>query len=103
MKNFKDSNSENPFFDAVIYGIMFYKSKGIIIDKNKIKEILGDDFYNDFLEIKDNIKLDQTVFGYFNRSFHVNEVLARCNLFLKFSERRNMYRFLIPKKSAGEK
>ena len=102
MKNFEDSNSENPFFDAVIYGIVFYKSEGIIIDKNKVKEILGDDFYNDLLEIKDNIKLDQTVFGYFNRCFQVNEVLAKCNFFLKFFERRNMYRFLIQKKVQGK-
>ena len=103
MKNFEDSNSENPFFDAVIYGIVFYKSEGIIIDKNKVKEILGDDFYNDLLEIKDNIKLDQTVFGYFNRCFQVNEVLAKCNFFLKFFERRNMYRFLIQKKKCRGK
>ena len=65
---------------------MFYKSEGEIIDKNKTEEVLGDNFYNDLLEIKDEIKLDRTIFGYFNRCFQVNEVLATYNFFLKFFE-----------------
>ena len=40
---------------------MFYKSEGKITDKNKIEEVLGDDFYNDLLEIKDEIKLGQSL------------------------------------------
>ena len=63
---------------------MLYKSEGKIIDKNKIEEVLRDDFYNDLLEIKDEIKLDRTIFGYLNRCFQVNEVLAKYNFFLKF-------------------
>ena len=59
MKNFDDS--ENSIFDAVIYGAMFYK--------NRIREVLGNGFYNDLLEIKDNIKLDRTILGYFDRCF----------------------------------
>ena len=39
---------------------MFYKSNGEIIDINKIVEVLGEDFCNDLLEIKDQIKLDRT-------------------------------------------
>ena len=31
------------------------------IDKNKIKEVLEEDFYNDLLEIKDGIKLDRMI------------------------------------------
>ena len=31
------------------------------IDKNKIKEALEEDFYNDLLEIKDGIKLDRMI------------------------------------------
>ena len=73
-ENFEDS--ENQFFDAIIYGVMFYKSNGEIIDKTKIVEVLGEDFYNDLLEIKDDIKLDRTLFGYFDRCFIANQVLA---------------------------
>ena len=101
LKNSKDS--ENSFFDAIIYDLMFYKSEGKIIDKNKIEEVLGDGFYNDLLEIKDKIKLDRTIFGYFNRCFQVNEVLAKYNFFLRIFERRDMFRFLIQKKLQGKK
>ena len=45
------------FFDAIIYSVMFYKSNGEIIDKNKIVEVLQEHFYNDLLEIKNEIKL----------------------------------------------
>ena len=76
--------SENQFFDAIIYDIMFYKSNDEIIDKNKITEVVGEDFYNDLLEIKDEIKLDRTLFGHFDRCFIVNQVLAKHNFFLKF-------------------
>ena len=39
LKNFKDS--ENSFFNAIIYSLVFYKSEGKIIDTNKIEEVLG--------------------------------------------------------------
>ena len=96
LENFKDS--ENSFFHDLIYSLMFCKSEGKIVDKKKIEEVLGDDFYDDLLEIKDEIKLDRTIFGYFNRCFQVNEVLAKYNFLLKFFERRDMFRFLIQKK-----
>ena len=100
LKNFKVS--ENSFFDAMINGLKFYKSEGKITDKNKIEEVLGDDFYNGLLEIKNKIKLDRTIFGYFNRCFQVNEVLVKYNFFLKFLERQDMFRFLIQKKVQGK-
>ena len=59
LKKFDDS--ENSFFDAIIYGTMPYKSEEKIIDKNKIRDVLGDDFQNDLLEIKGNIKLYRTI------------------------------------------
>ena len=85
LKNFE--GSENQFFDAIIYDVMIYKSNGEIIDKNKITEVVGEDFYNDLLEIKDEIKLDRTLFGYFDRSFLANQVVAKHNFFKKFFER----------------
>ena len=39
LKNFDDS--EQSFFDAIIYSAMFYKSEGKIIDRNKVKEELN--------------------------------------------------------------
>ena len=72
---------------------MFYKSDGEITDKVKIFE-----FYNDLLHIKEKIKLDRTLFRYYDRCFAVNDVLAKHGFFLKFFERRDMLRFLVHKK-----
>ena len=79
---------------------MHHLTEGKVIDKSKIKEVLGNDFYNDLLEIK-NDKLDGAIFGYFERCFLANQVLAKYN-FLKFFERRNMFRFQIKKKVEGK-
>ena len=68
MKNFDDSKNSF-FFDTVIFGAMFYKSEGKTIVQDKVKDVLGNDFYNDLLEIKDEIKLDKTIFGWFDRCF----------------------------------
>ena len=100
MKKFDDS--ENSFFDAIIYGTMPYKSEGKIIDKNKIRDVLGDDFRNDLLEIKGNIKLDRTIFGYSGRCFQVNEVLASHDFSLNFFKWRDLFGFLIQKKVQGK-
>ena len=81
---------------------MFHKSNGEIIDKNKIIQVLGKDFYHDLLEIKDEIKLNRILFGYFNRCFVANQVLSKHNYFLKFFERRDMFRFFIQKKTQGK-
>ena len=51
---------------------------------NRIENLLGDNFHNDLLEIKHKIKLDKTIFGYFNRCFQMNEVFTKYNFFLKF-------------------
>ena len=72
---------------------MFYLTEGKNIDKNMAKEVIG----NELLEIEDDIKLDKTLLGYFNRCLMANEVLAKHNFFLEFFERRDKFRFLIKK------
>ena len=97
LKYFNDS--DNSFFDAIIYGIMFCKSEGKVLEKSKAKGVLGVGFYNELLEIKDDVKLDRTIFGHFDTCFKVNEVLSNHNFFLffffLFFERRDVFRFLI--------
>ena len=78
---------------------MFRISEGKVLEKNKVNDVLGKDFYEELLEIKDDIQLDKTLFGFFNRCFLANKVLAKHNFFLKFFERRDKFRFLIKKKS----
>ena len=77
---------------------MFYLTEGKNIYKNKAKEVIGNEFYLELFEIKDDIKLDKTLFGYFNKCFIVDEVLAKHNFFLKFFKRRDKFRFLIKKR-----
>ena len=55
-------------------------------EKIKVSEILGEDLYEDILEIKDEIQLDKTLFGFFNRCFKVNEVLYKYNFSCNFSK-----------------
>ena len=85
LKNFNDGDSS--FFDAIIYSIMFCKSEEKILEKGKMAEVLWSDIYNELLEIKNKIKLDRTIFGYFDTCFKVNDVISNHNFFLKFFER----------------
>ena len=96
LQNFK--NSDNPFFDSILYGVTFKISEGKILEKDKACDVLGKDFCEELLEIKDDIQLDKTLLEFFDRCFLVNKVLARHNFFLKFFERRDKFRFLIKKK-----
>ena len=85
-------------FLTPFYGIMHHGCGDEPIIREKIVEVLGGNFFNELKEIKEEIKLHRTLFGYFNRCFKLNKVLAKHNYFLKFFERRDMYRFLIKKK-----
>ena len=96
------SNVENYLFNSVIYGLLFYKQgkyqqlAGAKPKKDNAQKLLGDDLYFDLIDIEFETLLDKTLFGFFDRCY--NEVLAKYGFFLKFFERRNVYRFLIKKK-----
>ena len=81
----------------------FKIQEGKTINKGKAEDVLGNYFYNDLLEIKDDIKLDRTIFQYFDRCFQVNEVLSKHNCFLKLFKRRDTFGFLIQKRIQWEK
>lgn len=51
----------------------------LFLTQTKAEDILGNDFYSGVLEIKDDIQLDRTLFGYFNRYSLANQVLAKYN------------------------
>ena len=65
--------------------------------REKIVEVLGENFFNELKEIEEEKKLDRTLFGYFDRCFKLNKVLAKHNYFLKFFERLDTYKFLLKK------
>ena len=67
-------------------------------DRKKAKDIFGENLYGDLIDVKDEMQLDRTLFGFFNRCFLVIELLSKYDYFLKFYERRDKFRFLINKK-----
>lgn len=48
---------------------MFKLTEGNILEKDKAKDVLVKDLYEGLVEIKDNIQLDKSLFGYSNRSY----------------------------------
>ena len=76
-------------------------TKGKILDKDKMKDVLANDFYNDPIEIKNDTQLDRTIFGHFDRRFLVNKVLAQNNFYWKFFEQRDIYWFQTKEKGSG--
>ena len=66
--------------------------------RERAKEVVGEKFYEELLEIKETIKLDRSAFRFFNKSFLVNQLISKYGYFLKFFERRDKYHFLIKKK-----
>ena len=82
---------------------MFTISEEKILEKNKAINVLGKDFHEKLLEVKEDIQLDKTLFGFFDRCFLMNKVLAKHNFLLKFYERRDKFRFLIKKKIEDRK
>lgn len=50
-------------------------------------------------DTEDEVELDRTLFGFFDRCFKLNQVISQHDHFLKFFERWDKYRFLIKKKA----
>ena len=48
---------------------------------------------------KDDIKLDRTIFGHFDRWFQANVVRDRYSFFFKCFQQGDMFRFIIKKRS----
>lgn len=90
-------NSDNPFFDSIIYGVIYKMTKGKLWIKIK-QDVLGNDFYGGLVEIEHDIQLARILFGYFNGSFLAKEVLEKYDFILKFLERKDQFR-LLKKKS----
>ena len=67
-----------------------------------MESVLGREFYKDVCDIKDKLKLDTSMYGFFDRCTSANELLAKKDFFLKFDERSNKYRYLIKNGATGE-
>ena len=94
---------DNYLFYVIIYDLMYYYKQNSDtlepkLNKKDAQKILGDNLYFDLIEIEPETMLDKTLFGFFERCYKINKVISKHGFFLKFFERRNMYRFLIKKK-----
>ena len=76
---------------------------GKSLTKDKVESVLGRDLYVEFCDVKDKLKLDTSMYGFFDKCALANELLAKNHFFLKFYERRDKYRYLIKKGATGEK
>ena len=43
--------------------------------RERAKEVVGEKFYEELLEIKEKIKLDRSAFRFFNKCFLVNQLI----------------------------
>ena len=76
--------------DQSFYGLMHKKPEGK--EKpllEKAKYIVGEKLYEELSEIKQEIKLDWSMFGFFGKCFLTNQLLSKHGYFLEFFERRD--------------
>ena len=64
---------------------MFEKLKGQALVKfENAKDVWGKDFFIKLMEIEENLMLDHSIFGYFDRCHLVNNVLSEHGFFWDF-------------------
>ena len=49
--------------------------------RERAKGVLGEKFDKELFEIKEEIKLDRTAFGFFNKCFLVNQLISKYDYF----------------------
>ena len=57
--------------------------------EGKVESVLERVFYDEFCDVKDRLKLDTSMYRFFDRCALANKLLAKKHYFLKFYERRN--------------
>ena len=81
LSSFEDSRTENSFFDGVIYGLYLNFQMEKSLTKDEVESVLGREFYNDFFNVKDKLKLNTSLYGFFDKCFIANELLAKKHFF----------------------
>ena len=98
---FSEQHEEsNLFFSAVVYGIYYLNNQNRpAADLTTACNAIREDKFEKLVEIKKDIMLDYTQFGFWKKCLKLNEVLSdHFGLFLRFYERRNKYRYLLRKR-----
>ena len=75
-------NADNPLFYAVLYGLMFIKSKQQQnFQVENAEKIIGRDLLIKLKTIEKSTMLDFSILGFFDRCKTINEVLSEIGFF----------------------
>ena len=74
---FDDNKTENSFSDAVIYGFLFKLSQGKSLTKGNVESVLGRSYYGNFCDVKNQLKLDLSMYGFLDKCALANELPAK--------------------------
>ena len=77
-----ENDSKDSFFNAILYGFLFKLSKDNKKDKEKVEEVLGNSFFDDFQKRKKILQLDHS-FDDFEKKCIANEHLVKKVYFLE--------------------
>ena len=87
----KCEKSKDSFFNAVLWGAYFkIKTQQNFngFNDDELKNVLGVDFVNKFMEIKDDIVLDINLETFQCKMHLVNDILYEKNMFLRLCEKK---------------
>ena len=87
------------FFNAVLWGA-YYRLKpdeNIVYDDEELKKVLGQEFVNKFIEIKEDIHLNINLMTLERKMHLVNDLLFEKNMFLRLYEKKSKFRYLFRK------
>ena len=99
LSSFNDNKTENFFFDAIIYGLVFKLFEGKSLTRGKVESVLR---RGNFFDVKDQLKLETSIYGFFDKCAFANELSAKRQFSLKFYERRDRCRYLIKEGATGK-
>ena len=96
---FSESEESNLFFSAAVYGIFYLNNQNRPAPDFTIAcNTINREKFEKLSDIKQDIMLDYTQFGFWEKCLKLNEVLAdHFGHFLRFYERGNKYRYLLCK------
>ena len=90
-----ENDSKDSFFNAILYGFLFKLSKDNKKDKEKVEEVLGKSFFDDFQKRNKILQLDHS-FDDFEKKCIANEHLV------KKVTIHNKFRYIIKKGVQGK-
>ena len=76
-----DDDIKDSFFNFVLYGMLFKLTENNRVSKVNIENTLGKEFFDKISESKELLRLDDSLEGFFKKSFLVYDFLEKKNLF----------------------